>query len=158
MKRRTKSKTQRRGTKDRSKSSKRKRPIVKARVKTKPSRRAKRSRRLKISSYGVPRRGMSKTFGQFVEPVGKRNGGSVYAIVELDFVYGRRHNRFSIPLNLGKLTKTQVRKLRFVDVENELRTASSTLQRAELVKVRGFVQLKARRFRKGKTIRAKKRR
>lgn len=154
--RRTKATTQGRGTKASSKSRKRQAPTVKARTKRKPPRKAKRTRNPKrIASRGLPRKGMSPTFRQFVEAPRKGKARETYAMVELQFVYGRSKRTFRIPLKLGFRTKAQIAKITFEDIEEEL-SLTPISNRGELVRVKGFAQLKARKFRKGKTIRKTK--
>lgn len=95
---------------------------------------------------------LSRTFRQFVRPVG-RGRGMVYAVVKTAWVYaGRATKPRVIPLQLGRMTGAQARALTEVEIleQVELGLVGVDIEDVELL---GLIQGKPDRERKGLRIR-----
>lgn len=143
-------KIQARGAKRTSKSKTRVRRIPSPRRKTKARSKVAR-KRSPIRSRLLPRYGVSRTFRQFVTSPQPGRARTTYAICVFVFAYGTREYVYHIPVALGLMTKAEIQRLTFDDIE-EAASFSSGLQRGELKAVLGFCQLKPQKARRGRTF------
>lgn len=137
--RRKRAKTQPRGTTRRVKSKAVTRRRVKRKPITKPSVRSKRILRPKRRRLSIPRRGVSSAFRKFIRnPVAGKRAPS-YVFVELQFVYGKKKTVFLVPISLGEMTPSQMKKIGEKEVLDLIEQIPG-LQRAEFVAIRGYAQ------------------